>query len=165
MDVTARQPGPRLVALLVSLALALGVVACGGSDEDGSDADAKPTAGSAASGSEEKQIEAAFYQMQKDFYKGDGEAVCSALTKLAQKQAAGLGIGPVTTCAKRLAPLGKKSADQSYRAPNIVSIKLDGDKAVVVTKKPKSDLPAQKVPYKKEDGRWKMARLEPDRAD
>lgn len=114
----------------------------------------------ASAGGDERQIHRTFYELQRRFYAGDGAGTCRLMGPVARDQAAGSG-SLRTSCAENLSRIGKASADQSERAPNLLAIRVDGDRATVTAKKPESDTKVQRIPYVKEAGVWKMARFKP----
>jgi hypothetical protein len=149
----------RAAAPIAALALALGGVGCGDSDDndDGAaKADEKKSAampGAATpQGAAEEEIFASYEDFIKAFYAKDPKGLCDTFTEQAQKTFR----------------QGKRTCEQQARAmfvvepspsrPYITKLKVNGSTAVVYVRTKSSN--TYTVPFAKEDGVWKSNNLD-----
>jgi hypothetical protein len=136
-----RAHGARVSTLLVLLALALGVAACGGSDDDEASAENSNTP--------EARVRATHAQFMKSMYAKDAAAVCAAMTRRVQKE-----VAAGTSCEKQMAD-GFKYLPLLQDRPRISKVVADGDeyKATVTTGVGSDVL----LWFGREDGTWKIS--------
>ncbi len=145
----------RTVAL-VTVGLALALAGCGDSD-DGSDSTAAPTGAPAAQGSpDERQVEAVFVELRDAFFNGDAKTGCAALSLEAKQEFSQLG-NSNATCEETFTQLFTTDREGKPGDPraDIVSVKVDGDRAVAVLKTP-TEAETRATFVRSEDG-WKVA--------
>jgi hypothetical protein len=153
MSSSSRSIRQLLLALGAGSALAVGIVACGDSDDG---AGSSPTA---SGGSDRQQARAAVEQLYTAMNDGDAEGVCAQLSKAAQKQIAAGGLGKkADSCSGSF----QKFLDQADAAggldlvkqAKVKQVKVTGRKAVA--KVSFRDRASGDVPLVKEDGEWKL---------
>ncbi len=164
MKVLRTRPPWRAIALAVAIALTATVAACGDSGDDDNasagaqsgttQADARSAGGPTASGSDEEQVKQTFFRMRDAMYAGDAKGACDEMTDKARAQFAAIG-NDAATCeqrVQRLLPGLRQSEDPRFR---VISVKVDGDRAIVTTAKTPGQ-PHPKAPFAKVDGEWKI---------
>jgi len=162
-----RVPG-RLAAVAVLLVLALGVVACGGSGDDGKDgaAQAKSDDGSSEgkalslektrNGNDKDQVAATLHYTSAMLDQGNGAAFCAKLTRSARAKLVDLASQQVQTTCPRFARALSKSPGHGQLPVKVYSVKVDGDRAVARTKGGIVGRSVFKVKLEKENGEWRL---------
>ncbi len=148
---------------VLGMIVALGLVACGDSD-DGNDAAGKPAQQEtdssqpvAGADETEREVRAALAALQNSFYAGDVKAVCAGYTEAARNEIASGG-GSDATCESAMGAYVRPvpaSTAQRYKA-RIISVKVKGDKATVRSVQGQAQRPTD-VRLVKEDGAWKLS--------
>lgn len=153
--ISVRVPG---VALLF-VACALGVGACGDSDDDGSAGAATTQAADSTSPvSDKSQIRKEMLALQDAFYAGKGKEWCARVTEQAASGTAkAASVDKNLTCVGAIkqsvpVPVAPRFVKQ-YRA-KILSIKVSGDKATLTVSQSKQ--PPRRLSFVKQDGTWKF---------
>jgi hypothetical protein len=140
---------------MLAVAMMLGAItvvpACGDAGGDESIA----TAGSTGLA----EIRAAFKRFEMAVQESRGEEACSLLTASARKEAElAIGDGTRTSCPKALAAFGR-TIGGPQKPSKVVSVEIDGNHASASVSD--GGRPAFEMPFVKEDGVWKVARLAP----
>jgi hypothetical protein len=152
------------IAILLATALALGVTACGDSDDSGGSSGAAASTdegGTSANGakpSDEQQIRTTFRAVTDSFESGDGKTFCASVTPAALKQVESLAIGlQVEGCEAMIAQLAKqtKAANVKQRPAKVVSVKVKGRRATMVIRD--GGRPPSSVRFRKVDGMWQLS--------
>lgn len=145
------------LVVVVVLAPALGLIACGDSDNDNASAgDTRPTETvSTNPAADRKSVRDAMRALQDAFYSGDGDTWCDgvtahAATETARQAESATCVDAIQTAVPEPLPPQKV---QQFRS-KIVKIDLSGDRATITTKQSKQ--PRLKVPFVREDGEWKL---------
>lgn len=139
--------GCRVGVVVVALAAVVVVGGCGG----GGDA-----AGAAGGAADKRQIEATYAAFVKGFYSSDPKATCAAMTPRAQRQFGAVGAsGKPRSCEAQAR--GIDPSDFSEHRPFVVSVKVDGDRAIARVKTKTSET-YNMLFVKTRDGEWKIAR-------
>lgn len=145
----------RLLALLATVALALGAAACGDSDDDngGAAAQGQSQNGDQApvDNSPEGQIRATYAKYTDTFYTKDPEAICAMLGQKAQRQWAGK---TDKTCEAGIKRFFGAGATLGKNRPYLVKIRINGQQALATAKTKTSN--TYPVPMVKENGEWKI---------
>lgn len=147
----------RMAALVTAALLSVGgAAACGGSDDDGDGGGAPASA--ADGGSEEQLVRANLAEVSRAMQARDYAAVCEAATPAIRKQATKWE--GYDTCAEGMAdamtddPTGKANVVDS-ELPQIESVEIEGDTAVVSAKRGQEQLVAR---VRKVGDTWLMER-------
>lgn len=130
-----------LTECVVALSLALGVVACGGSDDDGQSVD-------------EQRIRVAVEQTRKALVQGDEDAFCASLSRSARQLHAGSG-DQADTCERHFAALFESGRIAETSSHEVGSVRVDGDRATVVAL-PKGTAKPERAAFVRERGTWKV---------
>ncbi len=137
-------------------ALALGLAACGGSDDSGADSTGSTTGGS---DSDREEASAAVEDLYAAVQDRDAEAVCERLSPAMQKQFAAGGLGPKTGSCETSFQRYLDKADQgqfdSLGKAKVRSVEVTGDKAVA--KVAFGGNGSGQVPLQKVEGEWRLA--------
>jgi hypothetical protein len=151
-----------MLGFAVGVLLTVGAIGCGDSESDqGSASDARADSG-------EQEIRTTLQRMGKRMGAGDGAGACEYMTAAARQQmAAGI---------KRLAEIdrgvaarggGRGTCGAAFGAilggnfiedvdPRILSVEIDGDRAVVTARVSHDDRTLQKARLAREGGAWKV---------
>lgn len=143
-----------LVRLVVAAAgMALMLAACGDDGSSRASGDNDATASSMAP--DEADVRSTFKRFEAAFQAGDGYRACRMLTKAAREEAGNLISDQ--TCERGIAQLGDTAGDFKQDPSKILSVRIDGDKAVASV----SDAGRRAVPlpFVKEGGQWKISDL------
>jgi ketosteroid isomerase-like protein len=159
----------RLLAFAAAALFALGLAACGDSDDggDGSADQGDRTAdgdrsGGAGGSSDESRARATVERLYAGIRAGDADAVCSTLTAPAQKQVAAgaIGSGKAGSCADAfqqfLDAAEKQGGLNLTLKAKVERVTVKGDKAVAKVSFGKTR--AGEIPLVKQDGEWKLDR-------
>jgi hypothetical protein len=125
-------------ALAAAIVVALGAVACGGSDDDGGD-------------TPQAQVEAAFAKYSEAQRNGDVGTACSGLTPAMQE-----ALARNKTCEAQMKQIGRFLPDD-FPTPELVDVTVDGD---TVTAKIRGNGLTNPDPFtftKQQDGTWKIS--------
>ena len=154
----------RWIATAVAFALALGLGACGGSDDDGAG-----DAVTSESASAEQQVRAVVRRVGDLYEARRPAAVCAAMTRRARAGLAALGrdaeqftgasveaVGGRVGCEQVMASVVNGKSIEDYR-PKIVSTEIDGDRAIV-TGDVAHDEKDQRAVLEREDGEWRVSK-------
>jgi hypothetical protein len=157
----------RLLAATMLTGVALLASGCGDSngDDGGGDATgAQATSDQREQGSDEgaaetldddAQIKAVYAKLTDAFYADDATAFCDLLTKSAQRELASVAPKPMS-CVEFVTDLvaEDKQGRKGDARPSIVKLTVKGDRAVALTKTPRSL--RYRVTFVKQDGTWKI---------
>jgi hypothetical protein len=172
----ASRPSWPVLAVSALLALTLALAACGSDDDDGGGTAAaggggEPAAassdagggsadggGAASGGSDDEQITALFRDLQAAFIAADGVRFCALLAADGQAEVVRYGkvVGHKGDCAKVMTRLGQatKRADVRQIRSRVLSVKVNGDKAVAMVKDgDRTPVPLNVV---RVDGEWRL---------
>jgi hypothetical protein len=174
MTHNGNQPTARAITLVVLLAVALCMVACGSDNDDdaseggggnpaaqsqaGGEDTQRSEGGSTAGGAQsadttgqEDQVHAAYTKYIQTFYSRNPENICNLISQEAQQAWAR---PPATSCQQGVKALFASGATLSPLKPKIANITIKGNKATVsTTKAGKRTGPG---PLIKENGQWKV---------
>jgi hypothetical protein len=147
-------------AALVAV-LSIAAVGCGGSDDSGDAAaqqkqaqDVQPSSDGGSNAQED--IRNAVARMQNRFYAGDPKGVCEMHTAAGQKAVAAAGdSGATCEDVMKIYAVRVPAVKAAQYKARIVSVKVDGDSAIVTTVQSQAQKPA-KSRMAKENGQWKI---------
>jgi hypothetical protein len=130
----------RLLALVAVLSLAVGVTACGDSDDGdssastggGASADTSPGGSSDAAATPEGEVKAAYEQLLDNFKAGKAQAACALLTARGKEQTAQIAGPDYPTCEKVVKGLSER-INPRFR-PRVVNVRVNGKRAVATVK-------------------------------
>lgn len=135
------------LALVGLLVLALGVSACGGSD----DSDAGNAAG-VGSSSEKQELLDARAELLDLFFAGDAEGYCAGLTPASVKNAPKtMGYPSCEEMVRKVIP--KPVGPEGRPKPEILAVNIDGDRGTVTTHEQGFKRKVVSV-FIKQNGRW-----------
>jgi hypothetical protein len=148
-----------VLALVALLTLALGVAACGDSDDDsGGDANAAAQARDRVDPADfdntpDGQLRLSYAQFVDAFYRKDPQTACDLMTRGMQSKLA-KEMRKRKTCEARLKVHFESGGKLKKERPRIVRIKFKGSRAMAVTQvKGSARYP---IPFAKQEGKWKI---------
>jgi hypothetical protein len=132
-----------LPAAIACFALVAGGCGSSGDDDDGS-----------SQSNDEASVKATFSKIEDSFALGDGKAYCSLLTPAARAQET--AVTRSTNCVRGIKQVARlnRSADLKQRPAKVLSVKVNGDRAVIVVRDP--GRASQKAWFVKLGGQWRM---------
>jgi hypothetical protein len=148
-----RRYGSGALVSAIAVTTALGLAACGDSDDGGDEPQAATTPAS-----EEQQVRAAVKRIENALYDSDGKEFCSSVTKRLQRATATrLKPGSDQTCeqgVKDIVPTPLTPAMRKEYGTKILTVKVSGTKAAVDSRG--ADGGIDHMILVKQGGEWKL---------
>ncbi|MEX1141494.1 MAG: hypothetical protein WEB79_04200 [Thermoleophilaceae bacterium] len=140
----------RSAVVVAGLALAAGISACGGSDDERASDREQPAAAQDVRGG----IQAALDRMKRDFVARDERGICGGLTERGRRETAESIAGGAPTCEQSATAVLDAYGDALHQEVTVLRVRREGDRATATLRSETGNTYPSR--FARQDGVWRL---------